>query len=116
MGEAITPRRASRNPRRPCGTPPRRAEAEPRSRDTEPGGSQTTTPITLAATDITETDTRTTRLEVLEAQICQVRDDLAHAAAAADPGYALDASVQLATLLQHTLQEIACLARETSPR
>lgn len=78
-----------------------------------------TTPIThadLARTEVTESDTRATRLQVLEAQVCEVRDDLADAAASADPAQALDAVEQLATLLQHTLQELAHLAWETSPR
>ncbi|MHA6780702.1 hypothetical protein ACVGOW_06850 [Pseudonocardia saturnea] len=66
--------------------------------------------------EITESDTRATRLEALEAQVCQARDDLAYAAASADIGYALHATEQLATLLQHTLQELACLAHEVSPR
>ncbi|MGD9990883.1 hypothetical protein [Pseudonocardia sp.] len=66
--------------------------------------------------EITETDTRATRLEALEAQVCRARDDLACAAASADIGYALHTTEQLATLLQHTLQELACLAREVSPR
>lgn len=63
-------------------------------------------PVT-ADTEITETDTRATRLQVLEAQVCQVRDDLAYAAVNADIGYALNATEQLAVLLQHTLQELA---------
>lgn len=67
-------------------------------------------PVT-ATTEITETDTRATRLQVLEAQVCQVRDDLAYAAANADIGYALNATEQLATLLQHTLQELADAVR-----
>lgn len=66
----------------------------------------TTDPVT-ADTEITETDTRATRLQVLEAQVCQVRDDLAYAAANGDIGYALSATERLATLLQHTLQEFA---------
>ncbi|GAA3238358.1 hypothetical protein GCM10017691_38410 [Pseudonocardia petroleophila] len=70
----------------------------------------TTQPIT-ADTEITETDTRATRLQVLEAQVCQVRNDLAYATANADIGYALSATEQLATLLQHTLQELAEIAR-----
>lgn len=68
-----------------------------------------------AHTEVTETDTRATRLDVLEAQVCEVRDDLAYASACADPGYALAATERLATVLQHTLQELAHLARETSP-
>lgn len=78
-----------------------------------------TTPITrtdLARTEVTESDNRATRLQVLEAQVCEVRDDLADAAASADPAQALGAVEQLATLLQHTLQELAHLAWETSPR
>lgn len=70
----------------------------------------TTQPVT-ADTEITETDTRATRLQVLEAQVCQVRDDLAYAAANADIGYALSATEQLATLLQHTIQELADAVR-----
>ncbi|MHA6783980.1 hypothetical protein ACVGOW_23745 [Pseudonocardia saturnea] len=66
--------------------------------------------------EITETDTRATRLQALESQVCQARDDLAYAAANADIGYALSATEQLATLLQHTLQELSCLAGEVSPR
>ncbi|MBW0133278.1 hypothetical protein [Pseudonocardia abyssalis] len=66
--------------------------------------------------EITETDTRATRLQALEAQVCQARDDLVYAAANADIGYALSATEQLATLLQHTLQELSCLAGEVSPR
>lgn len=66
--------------------------------------------------EITETDTRATRLQVLESQVCQARDDLAYAAANADIGYAISATEQLATLLQHTLQELSCLAGEVSPR
>jgi len=76
-----------------------------------------TTPTTrtdLARTEVTESDTRATRLAVLEAQVGEVRDDLAHASA--DPAQALSAVAQLATLLQHTLQELAHLAWETSPR
>ncbi|MCX6462663.1 MAG: hypothetical protein NTW05_03570 [Pseudonocardiales bacterium] len=84
----------------------------------------TSTPITrtnlaqtaLARTEVTESDTRATRLAVLEAQVCEVRDDLADASASADPAQALSAMEQLATLLQHTLQELAHLAWETSPR
>lgn len=81
----------------------------------------TPTPRTAPAVDtahveVIETDTRATRLDVLEAQVCEVRDDLAYASACADPGHALAATVRLATLLQHTLQELAHLARETSPR
>ncbi len=79
----------------------------------------TSTPITrtgLARTEVTESDTRATRLAVLEAQVCEVRDDLAAAAASVDPAQALSAVEQLATLLQHTLQELATLAWETSPR
>lgn len=79
----------------------------------------TSTPITRtdsARTEVTEADTRATRLAVLEAQVCEVRDDLADAAASADPAQALSAVDQLATLLQHTLQELAHLAWETSPR
>lgn len=78
-----------------------------------------TTPSTrtaLARTEVTESDTRATRLAVLEAQVGEVRDNLAHAAACADPGHALAALEQLATLVQHTLQELANLAWETSPR
>ncbi len=69
-----------------------------------------------ATTEITETDTRATRLRALEGQVCEARDDLAYAAASADIGYALRATEQLATLLQHTLQELSCLAGEVSPR
>jgi hypothetical protein len=71
-----------------------------------------------ATTEITESHTRATRLQILEAQVCQARDDLAAAAAAvdADIGYALHATEQLATLLQHTLQELTDLAREASPQ
>lgn len=67
----------------------------------------TTTQSVTANTEITETDTRATRLQVLEAHVCRVRDDLAYAAANADIGYALSATEQLAVLLQHTLQELA---------
>ena len=84
-----------------------------------PEALMSTTPITrtdLARTEVTESDTRATRLQVLEAQVCEVRDDLADAAASADPAQALGAVEQLATLLQHTLQELAHLAWETSPR
>jgi hypothetical protein len=66
--------------------------------------------------EITETDTRATRLTALEAQVCQARDDIEVAALCGDPTLALDAFTSLATLLQHTLQELALLATETSPR
>lgn len=67
--------------------------------------------MTITA-EITETDTRATRLRAFEAQVCEARDDLAYAAANADIGYALDATEKLATLLQHALQELAHLAGE----
>jgi len=66
--------------------------------------------------EITETDTRATRLTTLEAQVCQARDDIQVAALCGEPTLALDALTSLATLLQHTLQELALLAEETSPR
>jgi hypothetical protein len=66
--------------------------------------------------EITETDTRATRLTTLEAQVCQARDDIQVAALCGEPTLALDAFAALATLLQHTLQELALLAEETSPR
>lgn len=69
-----------------------------------------------ATTEITESDPRATRLQVLEAQVCQARDDLAFARASADVDHALGALESMATLLQHTLQELAHLAYETSPR
>ncbi|MDT7706462.1 MAG: hypothetical protein QOG20_2069 [Pseudonocardiales bacterium] len=72
--------------------------------------------MTDTTTEITEHDTRATRLQALEAQVCQTRDDLATAAANADISYALQATENLATLLQHTLQELAHVALETSPR
>jgi hypothetical protein len=72
--------------------------------------------MTDTTTEITENDTRATRLQALESQVCQTRDDLAYAAANADISYALQAVENLATLLQHTLQELAHLALETSPR
>jgi hypothetical protein len=70
----------------------------------------------MSIAEITENDTRTTRLQALETQVCQARDDLSYAAANADIGYALRATEQLATLLQHTLQELGCLADEVIPR
>jgi len=73
----------------------------------------TATPAITADTEITESDTRATRLQVLEAQVCEARDDLAYAQACADPGYAIRGMKTLATVLQHTLQE---LAQETGPR
>lgn len=72
--------------------------------------------MTETTAEITENDTRATRLQALEAQVCQTREDLAYAAASADVGCALDAAQELATLLQHTLQELAHLALEISPR
>jgi hypothetical protein len=69
-----------------------------------------------ASTEITESDTRATRLAVLEAQVCQLRDDLHVARLCDDPALALDAIESLTTLVQHTLQELAHLGIETSPR
>jgi hypothetical protein len=66
--------------------------------------------------EITESDTRATRLTALEVQVCQARDDIQVAALCGEPTLALDALISLATLLQHTLQELALLAEETSPR
>lgn len=69
-----------------------------------------------ATTEITESDTRATRLAVLEAQVCQARDDIHIARHCDDMALAFDAFESLATLLQHTLQELAHLGIETSPR
>ena len=69
-----------------------------------------------ATTEITESDTRATRLAVLEAQVCAARDDIRAAGLGGDIGLAFDAVEALATLLQHTLQELGNLAAETSPR
>lgn len=69
-----------------------------------------------ATTEITESDTRSTRLQVLEAQVCAARDDIRAAGLCGDIGLAFDAVESLATLLQHTLQELDNLATETSPR
>jgi hypothetical protein len=66
--------------------------------------------------EITETDTRATRLTALEAQVCQARQEIQVAALCGEPALAVDAVTSLATLLQHTLQELALLAEETSPR
>ncbi|MBW0110477.1 hypothetical protein ACVGOW_12885 [Pseudonocardia saturnea] len=69
-----------------------------------------------ATTEITESDTRATRLAVLEAQVCEVRDAIRVARLCDDVLVAFDALESLATLLQHALQEIAHLGTETSPR
>ena len=69
-----------------------------------------------ATTEITESDTRSTRLQVLEAQVCSASDDIRAAGLCGDIGLAFDAYESLATLLQHTLQELDNLATETSPR
>jgi hypothetical protein len=66
--------------------------------------------------EITESDIRATRLTTLEAHVCQAREDIQVAALCGEPTLALDAFASLATLLQHTLQELALLAEETSPR
>ncbi len=78
----------------------------------------TSTPTTrdLARTEITEDDTRATRLAVLEARVCVTRDSVAAIRGCGDPYHAFAAVEELATLLQHTLQELAHLAWETSPR
>lgn len=76
----------------------------------------TTSSGALAGREVTESDTRATRLAVLEAQVCEVRSDLTYAVDCADPVHALTAMGQLASLLQHTLQELAHLAHEVSPR
>jgi len=77
-----------------------------------------TTPTTqdLARTEITEDDTRATRLAILEARVCVTRDAVGYVRGCGDPYYAFQAVEELATLLQHTLQELAHLAWETSPR
>ncbi|GAY11428.1 hypothetical protein [Pseudonocardia sp. N23] len=72
--------------------------------------------IITATTEITESDTRATRLAVLEAQVCEARDDIRVARLCDDMSLAFDALESLATLLQHTLQELAHLGIETSPR
>ncbi|MBW0117238.1 hypothetical protein, partial [Pseudonocardia abyssalis] len=69
-----------------------------------------------ATTEITESDTRATRLAVLEAQVCQARDEVRVARLCDDLSLAFDALESLATLLQHTLQELAHVGVETSPR
>lgn len=69
-----------------------------------------------ATTEITESDNRATRLAVLEAQVCEARDDIHVAGLCGDMALAFDAVASLATLLQHTLQELADLGTETSPR
>ena len=69
-----------------------------------------------ATTEITEFDTRATRLAVLEAQVCEARDDIRVARLCDDLSLAFDALESLATLMQHTLQELGHLATETSPR
>ncbi|GAA1328990.1 hypothetical protein [Pseudonocardia xinjiangensis] len=65
--------------------------------------------------EITESDTRATRLTALEAQVCQARSEIQGAALCGEPTLALDAVASLATLLQHTLQELAQLATELRP-
>ncbi|MHA6783194.1 hypothetical protein ACVGOW_19670 [Pseudonocardia saturnea] len=71
----------------------------------------------LAAREVTESDTRAHRLAVLEAQVCEVREEVGYIFAGTDdPDYSAATMRQLATLLQHTLQELAHLAREVSPR
>lgn len=69
-----------------------------------------------ATTEITESDTRATRLAVLEAQVCEARADIRVARLCDDVSLAFDALESLATLMQHTLQELEHLATETSPR
>ncbi|MBW0092300.1 hypothetical protein I4I73_25230 [Pseudonocardia sp. KRD-184] len=69
-----------------------------------------------ATTEITESDTRATRLAVLEAQVCGTRDDIHVAGLCDDMALAIDAVASLATLLQHDVQELADLSTETSPR
>lgn len=72
--------------------------------------------IITATTEITESDTRATRLAVLEAQVCEARDDIRVARLCDDLSLAFDALESLATLMQHALQELGHLATETSPR
>ena len=69
-----------------------------------------------ADTDITEHTPRPARLDALETQVVDARDTLIAASRCGDLGLALDAVEQVATLLQHTLQELKNLAEETSPR
>lgn len=69
-----------------------------------------------ATTEITEHMTRSTRLQILETQVCAAQDDIHTAIRSGDMVPFVDAVEALATLLQHTLQELANLAVETSPR
>lgn len=69
-----------------------------------------------ATTEITESDTRATRLAVLEAQVCEARDDIYVASLCGDLSLVFGAVESLATLLRHTLQELAHVGAETSPR
>ena len=65
--------------------------------------------------EITESDTRATRLTAPEAQVCQARDEIQVADLCGEPTLALDAVASLATLLQPTLQELALLATALRP-
>lgn len=70
----------------------------------------------ITTRDITETDTRATRLQVLEAQVCQASDDLGYAAATPTPATPSAPPNSSPRCYSTPCRKLSCLAAEVSPR